>query len=252
MRIISRLDVKGKNLIKGINLEGLRVLGDPNEFAVKYYSQGADEILFVDSVASLYNRNNLIEIVKLACRNIFVPFTVGGGIRNLKDAEKLFISGADKISLNTAAIENPKLIAELAKNFGSQAIVISIEAKRENENKWIAYTNNGRENTNKDVIDWAKEATDHGAGEILLTSVDNEGTLKGFDDNLVREICKNISLPVIISGGFGKLEHIVNPVKQFGADAIAIAHCLHYNKFSLREIRDFALNQNIKVRKFNQ
>ena len=252
MRIISRLDVKGKNLIKGINLEGLRVVGDPNKYAIKYYEQGADEILFIDSVASLYDRNNLIDIVKLACRNIFVPFTVGGGIRNLKDAEKLFISGADKISLNTAAIENPKLINELAKNFGSQAIVISIEAKKISDSKWIAYTNNGRENTNKDVIDWAKKATDHGAGEILLTSVDNEGTLKGFDDDLVNEICKNIKIPVIVSGGFGKPEHLLNPVKKFGVDAIAIAHCLHYNKFSLREIRDFALNQNIKVRKFNQ
>lgn len=252
MRIISRLDVKGKNLIKGINLEGLRVIGDPNQFAVKYYTEGADEIIFVDSVASLYNRNNLIDIVQLASKNIFVPFTVGGGIRNLEDAEKLFLSGADKISLNTAGIENPKLIENLAKNFGSQAVVVSIEAKKISDKKWLAYTNNGRENTNKDVVKWAREATDRGAGEIILTSVDREGTLKGYDESLVEEICKNIKTPVIVSGGFGKLDHMLNPVKKFGVDAIAIAHCLHYNKFTLREIRDFALENKINVRKFNQ
>jgi len=252
MRIISRLDVKGKNLIKGINLEGLRVVGDPNVFAKKYYNEGSDEILFVDSVASLYNRNNLTEIVKLACKDIFVPFTVGGGIRNLKDAEKLFISGADKIAINTAAIQNPKLITELAKTFGSQAVVISIEAKKNSENEWIAYTNNGRENTNKNVLEWAKIATDCGAGEILLTSVDYEGTCKGFDYAIVKKISKKIKIPIIASGGFGKPEHMVEVVKNSGADAVAIAHCFHYNKFSLRQVRDYALSNNIKVRKFNQ
>jgi len=252
MRIISRLDIKGKNLIKGINLEGLRIIGDPNKFAIKYYDQGADEILFIDSVASLYNRNNLVEIIKLACRNIFIPLIVGGGIRSLKDAENLFSSGADKIALNTSATKNPKLISELAKNFGSQAVVISIQAKKISEKKWLVYTNNGRENTNMDVIEWAKKAADNGAGEILLTSIDNEGTLKGFDNSLVKEISRFTNIPIIVSGGFGKLEDILDPVKKFGADAIAIAHCLHYNKYTLREIRNFALNSGIKVRKFNQ
>lgn len=252
MRIISRLDIKSKNLIKGINLEGLRVLGNPNDFAKKYYKEGADEILFIDTVASLYNRNNLIEIVKLACKDIFIPLTVGGGIRCIKDAEKLFVSGADKIAINTAAINNPNLIEELAKKYGSQAVVVSIEAKKVEENKWIAYTNNGRENTNKDVMDWAKIASEKGAGEFLVTSVDRDGTCKGFDEELVEEFLKNSTIPVIISGGFGKPEHMLNPTQKYGADAIAIAHCLHYNKFSLRQIRDFALSKKIKVRNFNQ
>ena len=251
MRIIARLDVKGPNLIKSINLEGLKVMGDPNNFAKKYYQEGADELIFMDLVASLYNRNSLHEIIKLTSKDVFIPLTVGGGIRSLEDALKIFDSGADKISINTRAIQDPKLVGSLSKRFGSQAVVLSVEAKKMSDNKWEAYIESGREKTDLDVIDWVKKATDLGAGEILLTSVDREGTCKGFDTELINSVSKITSIPIIASGGFGKIEDLELATKA-GADAVAIAHMLHYKKLNLREIRDHLLKKNIKVRKFNQ
>ncbi len=251
MRIIARLDIKNSNLIKSINFEGLKVLGNPNVFAKKYYEEGADELIFMDLVASLYNRNSLHDIIKKASENIFIPFTVGGGIRTIDDALKIFDSGADKIAVNTAAIKNPKLINNLAKRFGSQAIVVSIEAKKQND-MWEAYIESGREQTGINVENWVKKASDLGAGEILITSVDREGTNKGFDTELLKLITNKTNLPVIASGGFGKLNDIKEALIDSKVDAIAIADAIHYNKFNIRDIRSEALNLNLKVRKFNQ
>ncbi len=177
-RLIARLDIKGPNLIKGVHLEGLRVIGDPQLFAQKYYQDGADELIYIDSVASLYGRNNLVDIVKHTAQNIFIPLTVGGGVRSVEDANLLLRSGADKVAINTACMSNPSLINELANRFGSQCVVLSIEAKKTSKGHWEAYTDNGREKTGKDVLSWVLEAVERGVGEVLLTSVDQEGTKK--------------------------------------------------------------------------
>jgi imidazole glycerol-phosphate synthase subunit HisF len=247
-RLIARLDIKGPNLIKGIHLEGLRVIGDPGEFALKYYEQGADELIYMDSVASLYGRNNLTDIVKQAASSIFVPLTVGGGIRSVDDAYKILRAGADKVAVNTAAIANPRLISEIATTFGSQCMVLSIEAKFIRENKWESFTDNGREHTDLDVIEWAKKAVDLGAGEILLTSVDQDGTGKGFDINLVKAVSENVTVPVIASGGMGCLKDVVDVVLQGNADAVAMGMALHYNKTTLLDVRKAARQADIKVR----
>ena len=180
-RLISRLDVKGPNLIKGVHLEGLRVIGDPNEYALRYYNQGVDEIIYMDTVASLYGRNNLHEIVQKTANNVYVPITVGGGIRSIDDVKLLLRCGAEKVAVNTAAVKRPELITEISRKFGSQCMVLSIEAKKKKDGKWEVYTENGRQSTGVDVIEWALEAEKREAGEVLLTSVDNEGTKKGFD-----------------------------------------------------------------------
>lgn len=252
MRIIARLDIKGPNLIKGINLEGLKVVGSPNKYAVKYFKEGIDELIFIDSVASLYNRNNLTSIIEEASKNIFVPITVGGGIRSISDAEKLFNVGADKIAINTAATDNPKLISDLSEKFGSQATVLSIAAKKMDNHKWEIFTNTGREPTGLDVMEWVKTGIDKGAGEILLTSIDKEGTRDGFDYDLIKKVSDISTVPVIASGGFGKPKDMVQAFNYGGADAVAIADCLHFNRFTVKQIRTEALKAKIKVRKINQ
>lgn len=248
IRLIARLDIKGPNLIKGIHLEGLRVVGDPQEYARRYYEAGADELVYMDIVASLYGRNSLTEIVKRAARDIFIPMTVGGGVRSVDDAKQLLRAGADKIAINTAAIARPELITEISRRFGSQCMVLSIEAKRVGENKWEAYTDNGRERTGVDVVEWAKKGCELGAGEILLTSVDREGTRKGFDIALVRAVAVAVPIPVIASGGMGATEHLVEVVREGKADAVAMADALHYNRLSLNQIREAALAAHIPVR----
>ena len=230
VRLIARLDIKGPNLIKGVHLEGLRVIGDPQEHARRYYEAGADELVYMDIVASLYGRNNLTEIVKRAAQDIFVPMTVGGGVRSVDDAKQLLRVGADKIAINTAATRRPELITEISRRFGSQCTVLSIEAKRVGENKWEAYTDNGRERTGMDVVEWAKKGCGLGAGEILLTSVDQEGTRKGFDIPLVRAVTQEVAVPVIASGGMGKPEDLIDVVQQGEADAVAMADILHYHR----------------------
>jgi len=252
LRIIARLDIKNSNLIKSINLEGLKVIGDPNSFAKKYYDEGADELIFMDLVASLYNRNNLHDIVKRASENIFIPLTVGGGIRSIEDALKIFESGADKIAINTAAIKNPNLITKLANRFGSQAIVISIEAKRKDNKLWEVYIETGREQTGINVVNWAKHVSDLGCGEILLTSIDQEGTGQGFDVELLQAVTREVSIPVIASGGFGKLADLETIFAKSKVDAIAIADAIHYEKINLRKIRSKALELGLDVRNFNQ
>jgi cyclase len=249
LRIIPRLDIKGPNLIKGIRLEGLRVIGDPQEHAIRYYEAGADELVYMDIVASLYGRNNLSDIISRAAKNVFIPITVGGGIRSVDDARHILRSGADKVAINTAAIGRPALLTEVARRFGSQATVLSIEAKQVGPGKWEAYTDNGRERTGLDVLEWVRRGVELGAGEILLTAVDREGTRSGFDIDLVRTVCAAVPVPVIASGGMGSLEHFVSAAQQGNADAIAMADVLHYKRMSIGNIRAAALAAGLPVRK---
>nr|WP_157398380.1 MULTISPECIES: imidazole glycerol phosphate synthase cyclase subunit [Ramlibacter] len=247
MRIIARLDIKGPNLIKGIHLEGLRVVGDPHEHALRYYRQGADELLFIDSVASLYQRNNLSDIIKRAADRVYVPITVGGGVRSLDDVSTMMHSGADKVAINTAAIARPQLLTEVARRYGSQCMVLGVEAKRIAPGKWEAYTDNGRERTGRDVVEWVREAVERGVGEILLTSVDQEGTRKGFDVPLVQQVCDAVSVPVTASGGFGKPEDIA-AIAATGVSAIAVADALHWNRMALAEIKQHAVAAGLDIR----
>jgi cyclase len=249
-RLIARLDIKGPNLIKGIHLEGLRVIGKPNEYALRYYEQGADELIYIDCVASLYGRNSLSDIVQNAAQNVFVPMTVGGGIRSIDDAMHILRCGADKVAINTAAVATPGLITKIARKFGSQCMVLSIEAKRVGPDRWEAYTDNGREDTGLDVIEWVKRGVALGAGEVLLTSVDQEGTRKGFDISLVRAVTGEVSVPVIASGGMGTPKDMVDVVKTGGADAVAMADILHYSRATIADIRDTACNAGLHVRKY--
>ena len=249
IRLIGRLDIKGPNLIKGVHLEGLRVIGSPKEFAMKYYLDGIDELLYMDTVATLYGRNNLLDIVKEVGKNVFIPMTVGGGIRSVDDAYKLLNAGADKVAINTAAVAKPKIIEEISKRFGSQCVVLSIEAKKIDLDRWEVYTNNGREKTGLDVIEWAKKASLLGAGEVLLTSVDQEGTTKGFDINLIKKVKENISIPVIASGGMGKTIDLIEVINNCNVDAVAMAHVLHKNILTVKTIKQSLLSKNINVRK---
>lgn len=249
VRLIARLDIKGPNLIKGIHLEGLRVMGDPQEYARHYYEDGVDELIYMDAVASLYGRNNLTEIVSRTARDVFVPMTVGGGVRNVDDVKMLLRAGADKVAINTAVTKRPELITDVAKRFGSQCMILSIEAKKINGEKWEVYTDNGRERTGMDVREWAIRGVELGAGEILLTSVDQEGTAEGFDIDLIRTVATAVSVPVIASGGMGTPQDLVRAVKEGDADAAAMAHVLHYKKYSLAEIRDTATKAGIHLRR---
>ncbi len=250
LRLIARLDIKGANLIKGIHLEGLRVVGDPQIHAAKYYEDGADEIIYIDTVASLYGRNNLVDVVSRATEHVFVPITVGGGIRSVEDARTLLRAGADKVAINTAAIKEPELIRQLSDVWGSSTIVLSIEAKKTGNAKWEAYTDNGRERTGLDVVQWAETGAKLGAGEIFITSIDQEGTKKGFDYELVAGITRNVDIPVIASGGFGALEHLTQLMNVAKPTGVAIADSLHYNRFSLDQIRSFCAVNGISTRNY--
>jgi cyclase len=229
IRIIPRLDIKGPNLVKGIHLEGLRVLGKPWRFARYYYEHGADELIYMDVVASLYERNNLLDIVKQTSKEIFIPLTVGGGLRTIEDIRTVLRAGADKVSLNTAAIRHPELVKQAARRFGSSTIVISIEAKKRPDETYEAYTDNGRIRTGVNVFEWAIRVAELGAGEILLISIDHEGTGQGFDIELTRRVARSVSIPVIACGGAGQMNHICDVVTAGQADAISVASILHYN-----------------------
>ncbi|MBX3096501.1 MAG: imidazole glycerol phosphate synthase cyclase subunit [Fimbriimonadaceae bacterium] len=236
LRLIARLDIKGPHLIKGVHLEGLRKVGDPHEHAVRYADAGVDEILYLDIVASLYERFSLADLVRRTAENVFVPITVGGGLRNLEDVRLALKSGADKVAINTAAIRRPGFINEVVHEFGSQCLVVSIEAKRQPKGGWHCYTDSGREVTGRPVVEWSQEAVERGAGEILLTSIDTEGTLRGLDAALVREVSGATPRPLIASGGVGGRTHVTEGIAA-GADAIAVAHVLHYNTESVAELR---------------
>lgn len=248
VRLFARLDVKGPNLVKGVHLEGLRVMGDPQEYARRYYEQGADELIYIDIVASLYGRNNLTEIVRRAAHDVFVPMTVGGGIRSLEDVRDLLRAGADKVAINTAAVKRPELVTEVSRRFGSQCMVLSIEAKSQGQGTWEAYTDCGRERSGLDAIDWARRGVELGAGEILITSIDREGTRKGFDLSLVQAIASAVSVPVIASGGYGETRHIGEVVSR-GVDAVAFADALHYGRTTIQQLREAARAQGVKVRR---
>ena len=237
IRLIARLDIKNSNLIKGIHLEGLRVVGDPNTFAKKYYQDGIDELVFMDCVATLYGRNNLSNIINTATKDIFIPITVGGGIRSLEDARNILNCGADKIAINTAAVKKPEFISELANVMGSQSVILSIEAKKRDENHWEVYTSNGREPTGLDVFEWIKKSVNLGAGEILLTSIDNEGTRKGFDTKLMRLASQVTDIPIIASGGFGNINHLVDVINLGKIDAAAVADAIHYKRISVKKLK---------------
>lgn len=248
VRVIARLDVKGPNVIKGVHLECLRIVGKPEELAEKYYLQGADELLYIDTVASLYGRQNLLNIVNKASDKIFIPFTVGGGVRKLDDIKEFLKAGADKVAINTAATKKPQLINDAAKTFGSQCIVGSIESKKINTNQWEAYTDNGREKTGLNVVEWAKKLEELGAGELLLTSIDSEGTKRGYDLELIHQISKVVSIPIIVSGGAGELNHISECAKKFDISGMAIASMLHYNLSTIPDIKRHLNKMGINVR----
>jgi cyclase len=229
VRIIPRLEIKGPNLVKGIHLEGLRVLGQPQDFARYYYEQGADELLYMDVVASLYERNSLLDIIERTSREIFIPLAVGGGLRSVEDIRSVLRAGADKVSLNTAVIGNPKLIQEAATRFGSSTIVVSIEAKKRADGSYEAYIDNGRQRTGVEVFGWAQQVAELGAGEIIITSIDREGTGTGFDLELTRRVAESVSIPVIACGGAGTMEHVHEVLLQGSADAVSLASLLHYH-----------------------
>ena len=228
-RIIARLDIKGPNLVKGIHLEGLRVLGKPQDFAEYYYKNGADELFFQDVVASLYERNSLHEIISRTARQAFIPLTVGGGIRTIEDIKNVLRAGADKVALNTAIFRNPQLIKEAVHKFGSSTIVVAIECIRQQNGQYEAFVDNGREQTRREVLSWAKEVEQLGAGEIILTSVDHEGTGKGYDIKLTEMIATAVGIPVIAHGGAGRLEHFSEAIIEGKADALAVASVIHYD-----------------------
>lgn len=247
LRIIPRLDIKAPNLVKGIRLEGLRIMGCPREFAEKYFGQGADEMIYQDIVASLYGRNNITDLIRETAEKVFVPLTVGGGVRSLDDIRKLLRAGADKITINTAAVANPKLITEAGRRFGTQCIVVAVETIRQPDGKWKAFTDNGREHTGLDAYDWAMKVIELGAGEIVLTSVDREGTLKGFEIEFIEKIARQAPIPVLAHGGAGSLNDIVE-VARCGVDGVVVASLLHYGKTTVSEIKAALAVADIGVR----
>lgn len=247
-RVIARVDVKNEFVIKGIHLEGLRKVGNPNELARKYYEAGVDEIIFMDAVAAYYDRNSLSHIIEKACDDVFVPITVGGGIRTIDDIQMALNSGADKVAINTKAVQDPSFIERASKVFGSQCIVASIDAKCVGDGRWEAYVDNGREPTGRDVLEWSKEVERLGAGEIMLTSIDAEGTKKGFDLDLNNRVCEAVTIPVISSGGAGNVAHVVDLIETADTDAIAVASLLHYQLASIEELKNEMLAKGIKVR----
>ncbi len=229
VRVIPRLDIKGPNLVKGIHLEGLRVLGKPERFAQHYYENGADELFYMDAVASLYNRNSLNDIIRRTAQEVSIPLTVGGGLRSVDDIRDVLRAGADKVAINTAAIARPELIREAANKFGSSTIVVSIETIRQPNGTHMAYTDCGRNETGLDAYEWALRAAELGAGELIITSVDREGTGKGYDLALTRRISEAVSIPVIACGGAGSIDDVRAVITEGKADAISIASCLHYD-----------------------
>ena len=238
IRVIPRLDVKGPNVINTIQLEGLRTVGSPNSLAKKYYEQGADELLIIDQVASLYQRDHLIDLIKIFVKEIFIPITVGGGIKSIEDARLILKSGADKIAINTAAIDKPNLISQLAEEFGRQCVVVSIPCKINENNIWQVYTHGGREKTGLEVIKWAHKAISLGAGELLVTSIDKDGLRGRFDLNLMKKFNEINKVPIIASGGLGKPSHSNDLIHISNCEAIAIADYLHMDRGKIEDIKN--------------
>jgi imidazole glycerol-phosphate synthase subunit HisF len=256
VRIIPRLDIKGPNLVKGIHLEGLRVLGNPSLFARYYYENGADELLFQDVVASLYQRNSLNEIITKTAKEVFIPLTVGGGLRTIDDIKCVLRAGADKVSINTAAINNPDFIKKASQNFGASTIVVALEVIKKEDGSYLCFTNNGREYSGIEALSWAQQVEALGAGELIVTSIDKDGTKKGMDLNLINYISSNVTIPVIAHGGVGATSDVVDAI-QNNADAVSIASVLHYNflqsskdqNLETKEGNNEFLNKNLRQMK---
>lgn len=229
IRVIPRLDIKGPNLVKGIQFEGLRVLGKPEDFARYYYESGADELIYQDAVASLYKRNSLLDIIRRTARSIFIPLSVGGGLRTVEDIREVLRAGADKVVLNTAAVQDPELLTRASRRFGSSTILVAIEAFRHHDGRYEAYVNYGRDATGLDAVDWAVRAVELGAGELLVTCINREGAGLGFDTALMERVAKAVPVPVIAGGGAGKLEHLRQVIHEARVDAVAVASMLHYH-----------------------
>jgi len=247
-RIIPCLDVKDGRVVKGINFVDLVDAGDPVEQASVYNKNGADEICFLDITASSDKRDILLDTVKKTAECCFVPLTVGGGVRSIQDIRKLLLAGADKVSINTAAIKNPELIKESSNKFGSQCIVVAIDAKKTAENKWTVFTHGGREATELDAVEFAKLAEKNGAGEILLTSMDRDGTKEGYDIELTKKISSSLNIPVIASGGVGNLEHLKDGILNGGASAVLAASIFHFGEYSIQEAKEYLKKENVPVR----
>ena len=249
-RIIPCLDVKNGRVVKGINFVDLKDAGDPVEQAKIYSDGGADEICFLDITASNENRDTIYDVVEKTSKKCFVPLTVGGGVRSVEDINKLLNCGADKVSINTAAVQNSKVVVESSKKFGSQCIVVAVDAKAktDKDNTWEVVTYGGRNRTGIDVLEWTEQVTEYGAGEILLTSMDRDGTKEGFDNNLVSKVSSGISIPVIASGGVGNLDHLIDGVKIGGAEAVLAASIFHFSEFSIKEAKEAMKASGITVR----
>ena len=249
-RIIPCLDVDKGRVVKGVNFLNIRDAGDPVEIAKRYDTEGADEITMLDITASHETRDTTYKTVESIASQVFIPLTVGGGVRKIEDIKKLLRSGADKVSINTSAVENPSFVKEEADKFGSQCIVVAVDAKAktDKENTWEVVTYGGRNRTGIDVLEWTKQVAAYGAGEILLTSMDRDGTKEGFDNNLVSKVSSGISIPVIASGGVGNLDHLIDGVKIGGAEAVLAASIFHFSEFSIKEAKEAMKASGITVR----
>ena len=247
VRIIPCLDVKNGRVVKGINFVDLVDAGDPVEQAKHYSENGADEICFLDISASLENRNTMVNVVKKTANEVFIPLTVGGGISSIENIQSLLKAGADKVSINSAAINNPNIIKQSSEYFGNQCIVVAVDAKRIN-NDWYVFSHGGTKNTGIFALDWINKVQELGAGEILLTSMDKDGTKSGFDINLLREVSKFVTVPVIASGGVGKLEHFYEGVNKGKANALLAASVFHFNEINIKEVKEYLLSKNIEIR----
>ena len=247
-RIIPCLDVTGGRVVKGVNFVELRDAGDPVEIARRYDEQGADEITFLDITASSDARDIILHIVEACAEQVFIPLTVGGGVRKVEDVRRLLNAGADKVSMNTAAVTNPQLVADASAKVGAQCIVVAIDAKQTSPGQWEVFTHGGRKNTQRNAIEWAQQVAALGAGEILLTSMDRDGTKSGFDLALTRAIADAVDIPVIASGGVGTLQHLADGVTQGRADAVLAASIFHYGEYTVRQAKEFMQAQGIEVR----
>lgn len=247
-RIIPCLDVHAGRVVKGVNFVSLRDAGDPVEVARRYDQEGADEITFLDITASSDERDTIVPVIERVAEQVFIPLTVGGGVRKVEDVRKLLNAGADKVSINTAAVDSPALVAEAARRFGSQAIVVAVDAKAAGPGKWEVYTHGGRKPTGLDAVQWAARMAGLGAGEILLTSMDRDGTKSGFDLDLTRAVSRAVPVPVIASGGVGTLEHLAQGVEIGGADAVLAASVFHYGEFSVGQAKRYMADRGIEMR----
>jgi len=247
-RIIPCLDVKDGRVVKGVQFLNLKDAGDPVEIAKKYSSDGADEITFLDITASHENRNTMIDVVRRTASEVFVPLTVGGGVRVLEDVRNLLLAGADKVAINTAAVNNPGFVKDAAKKFGSQCIVVAIDARSDGKGGWEVYTHGGREPTGIDAVEWAGKMENLGAGEILITSMDKDGTKDGYDLLLTKAVSRKVKIPVIASGGAGNIEHLFEGIKKGEADAVLVASIFHYGEYTIEETKEYLIKKGITLR----